>query len=55
MNFNKRVAAEALRADGYTQQEVAEVLGVSQRTISIGRKILINHNKVGFIKILLIY
>ena len=38
MNFNKRVAAEALRADGYTQQEVAEVLGVSQRTISIGRK-----------------
>lgn len=34
VNFNKRVAAEALRADGYTQQEVAEVLGVSQRTIS---------------------
>ena len=38
VNFNKRVAAEALRADGYTQQEVAEVLGVSQRTISIWEK-----------------
>ena len=39
-NFNKRVAAEALRADGYTQKETAKALGVSQSTVSGGRKIL---------------
>ena len=33
-NFNKRVAAEALRADGYTQKETAEALGVSQSVIA---------------------
>ena len=33
-NFNKRVAAEALRADDYTQKETAEALGVSQSVIA---------------------
>ena len=37
-NFNKRVAAEALRADGYTQKEVAEALDVCQKTISNWQK-----------------
>lgn len=33
-NFNKRVAAEVLRAEGYTQKETAEALGVTQQTIA---------------------
>ena len=37
-NFNKRVAAEALRADGYTQKEIAEALDVCQKTISNWQK-----------------
>ena len=37
-NFNKRVAAEALRMDGYTQKETAEALGVTQQTISNWQK-----------------
>ena len=37
-NFNKRVAAEALRSDGYTQKEIALVLEVRQSTISNWQK-----------------
>lgn len=33
-NFNKRVAAELMTAEGYTQQQIAEALEVSQKTIS---------------------
>ena len=37
-NFNKRVAAEALRMDGYTQLQVAEALGINQATVSRWQK-----------------
>ena len=37
-NFNKRVAAEALRADGYTQKETADALDLNQATISRWQK-----------------
>lgn len=37
-NFNKRVAAEALRADGFTQQETAQALGLNQATVSRWQK-----------------
>ena len=37
-NFNKRVAAEALRSDGYTQKEIALALEVRQSTVSNWQK-----------------
>ena len=37
-NFNKRVAAEALRTEGYTQKETALALGVTQQTIANWQK-----------------
>jgi len=37
-NFNKRIAAEVMTAEGYTQQQIAEVLGVTRQTISNWQK-----------------